>query len=64
MVLQNYMHIGLLLIIEKHIIFLHVMEFYLIMNHHEEEKHLSQEKFLKLLCKISQGLQNVFIWKS
>ena len=32
MVLQNYMHTGLLLIIEKLMIFLHVMEFYLTMN--------------------------------
>ena len=30
MVLQNYMPIGLQKIIEKHIIFLHVMEFCLI----------------------------------
>ena len=41
---QNYIVIGLLLIIEKHMIFLQQMEFYLIMNQKEEVKLLLQEK--------------------
>ena len=40
MLLQNSMLIGLLKIIEKLIIYLHLMESYLIMNQKEEEKHL------------------------
>ena len=38
------MLIGLLNIIEMHTISLLVMAYYLIMNHHEEVKHLLQEK--------------------
>ena len=33
---QNYMHTGLLLIIEKHMGFLHAMEYYLITRVQEE----------------------------
>ena len=44
MVLQNYMHIGLLLTIERHIIYTLVTEFYLITNPQEEERLLLQEK--------------------
>ncbi len=42
--LQNYMLTGFVLIIERLIIFLHVMGFYLIMKVQEEEKLLSLEK--------------------
>ena len=44
MELQNYMHIGLRLIIEKHLIFLHVMGYFLIMKVQEEARHLLQKK--------------------
>ena len=38
MVQLKFMHIGLLLITEKHMTFTHAMESYLIMSHLEEEK--------------------------
>ena len=41
---QNYLHIGLLKIIESHTKYLHRMEYYLITNHQDEEKRLLQEK--------------------
>ena len=44
MELQNYMRTGLRLIIEKHLIFLPVTEFFLIMKVQEEGRHLSQKK--------------------
>ena len=44
MELQNFMLIGLQLIIERLIIFMHAMEFYLIMKVLSEEKRLLQEK--------------------
>lgn len=37
---QRFIHIGLLLTIERHAICMHVMEYYLIMNHPLEVKHL------------------------
>ena len=44
MELQSCLAIGLQKITEKHIIFLHVMEYCLIMRAREEAKLLSQEK--------------------
>ena len=51
MVFQNFIHIGLQKFIEKHIIFMLVMEFYLIMKVLEEEKLLLQEKLQCFLLK-------------
>ena len=48
---QNYMHTGLLLIIEKHMGFLHAMEFYLIMKVQEEEIVLCLKKLLNQFAK-------------
>ena len=45
----NFMHIGLQLIIEKLMVFMHVMVFCLIMKALFEEKHLLQEKLQELL---------------
>ena len=41
---QNFMHIGLQLIIERHMEFMPVTVFFLIMKVPEEVKRLSQEK--------------------
>ena len=48
---QNYMHTGLLLIIEKHMGFLHAMESYLITRVQEEEIVLCLKKLLKQFAK-------------
>ena len=52
------MVIGLLLIIEKHIIYLLAMEYYLIMNHQEEVKLLLHEKLLVPHASIKFGIQD------
>ena len=44
MLLQNFMHIGLRLTIERLMVFMHAMEYCLIMKVQEEEKHLLLEK--------------------
>ena len=49
----NFTHIGLLSIIEKHIICLPAMEFYLITKAQEEEKHLSLKKLYKHYVKLN-----------
>ena len=42
--LQNFTHTGLLLYTESRMVYLHVMEYYLITKAREEVKHLLQEK--------------------
>ncbi len=58
MQLQNYMLIGLQLIIEKPIIFLHVMEFYLIMKVLVRGETFVTRKIIKGLCNIYKGKSN------
>ena len=61
MVLQNYMLIGLLLIIVSLTIFLHVMEFCLTMNLQEEVKHLLQERLHELCHELNWVHKSVYI---
>ena len=56
MQLQNYMHIGLLLTIGRHMIFLLVMEFFSIMKVLEEETFVTR-KITRGLTRIHYGLE-------
>ena len=60
--LLNYMHIGLLLTIEKLIIFLLAMESFLIMKVQEEVKLLLQEKITRGLTRFTMAWRSQFTW--
>ena len=62
MVLQNFMRIGLQLIIKKPIIFLLVTVFYLIMKAQEEEKLLLHKKLSKVYVELKKKTKNIISW--
>ena len=57
MELQNFTHIGLTINYRRHIIFLLVMEFYLITKALEEVEPLLQKKLFQAFAKLKKGLQ-------
>ena len=61
MVLQNFMHTGLQLIIKKPIIYLLVMVFYLIMKVQEEEKLLLHKKLYKHYVELREKSKKHYI---
>ena len=54
MQLQSFMHIGLLLITERLMDYMHAMEFYLIMRVQGEEKLLLREKSQEVYLELMQ----------